>query len=57
MSKCWFYDAQSINTNPLWFVILQDDTVGIDTCEKLYHAAMHPKSFLSLDGADHFTNQ
>jgi putative redox protein len=31
----------------------QDDTVGIDNAEKLYHAAMHPKSFLSLDGADH----
>jgi putative redox protein len=31
----------------------QDDTVGISHAEKLYHAAMHPKSFLSLDGADH----
>ncbi len=31
----------------------QDDTVGIAHAEKLYHAAMHPKSFVSLDGADH----
>lgn len=31
----------------------QDDTVGIENAEKLYHAAIHPKSFLSLDGADH----
>ncbi|MGJ8685179.1 MAG: bifunctional alpha/beta hydrolase/OsmC family protein [Nonlabens sp.] len=31
----------------------QDDTVGIQHAEKLYHAAIHPKSFVSLDGADH----
>lgn len=31
----------------------QDTTVGIQHAEKLYHAAIHPKSFLSLDGADH----
>ncbi|BAO56079.1 bifunctional alpha/beta hydrolase/OsmC family protein [Nonlabens marinus] len=31
----------------------QDTTVGISHAEKLYHAAIHPKSFLSLDGADH----
>lgn len=31
----------------------QDDTVGITHAEKLYHAAVHPKSFISLDGADH----
>ncbi len=31
----------------------QDDTVGIQHAEKLYHAAIHPKSFLSLDDADH----
>ena len=31
----------------------QDDTVGIDHAEKLYLAAMHPKSFVSLDGAGH----
>ncbi|MGB3591374.1 MAG: bifunctional alpha/beta hydrolase/OsmC family protein [Nonlabens sp.] len=31
----------------------QDDTVAIEHAEKLYHAALHPKSFVSLDGADH----
>ncbi|PPK93942.1 putative redox protein [Nonlabens xylanidelens] len=31
----------------------QDNTVGIKHAEKLYHAAVHPKSFISLDGADH----
>lgn len=31
----------------------QDTIVGIDNAAGLYTAAMHPKSFLSLDGADH----
>lgn len=31
----------------------QDATVGIQHAEQLYHAAIHPKSFVSLDGADH----
>jgi len=31
----------------------QDLTVSIDEAAKLYHAAHHPKSFVSLDGADH----
>lgn len=31
----------------------QDDTVGIKNAEEIYHAARHPKSFVSLDGADH----
>ena len=31
----------------------QDDTVGIQNAEELYHAAFHPKSFISLDKADH----
>ena len=31
----------------------QDLTVGIENAAKLYHAAFHPKSFISLDGADH----
>ena len=30
-----------------------DTTVGIDNAAKLYAAAMHPKSFVSLNGADH----
>lgn len=31
----------------------QDTTVSIENAAKLYHAAFHPKSFISLDGADH----
>ncbi|NMM48221.1 bifunctional alpha/beta hydrolase/OsmC family protein [Marinigracilibium pacificum] len=31
----------------------QDEIVGIDHARKLYEAAHHPKSFMSLDGADH----
>jgi uncharacterized OsmC-like protein/esterase/lipase len=31
----------------------QDRIVAIDNAAKIYHAAMHPKSFVSLDGADH----
>ena len=31
----------------------QDDTVGIKNAEEIYVAAHHPKSFVTLDGADH----
>lgn len=31
----------------------QDQIVGIQNAEELYVAAHHPKSFISLDGADH----
>ena len=34
-----------------------DNVVGIDNAEKIYHAAKHPKSFVSLDGADHLLSQ
>jgi len=27
--------------------------VGIDNAARIYRAARHPKSFISLDGADH----
>ena len=30
-----------------------DDTVGIDNATKIFAAAKHPKSFVSLSGADH----
>lgn len=30
-----------------------DTIVGIDNAQQLYHYAHHPKSFISLDGADH----
>ncbi|WP_290696805.1 bifunctional alpha/beta hydrolase/OsmC family protein [Lacinutrix sp.] len=31
----------------------QDATVGIQNAEQIYVAAKHPKSFVSIDGADH----
>lgn len=31
----------------------QDNIVGIENAANLYHKAYHPKSFISLDGADH----
>lgn len=31
----------------------QDSTVGIENAAEIYQAARHPKSFISLDGADH----
>ncbi len=31
----------------------QDNVVEIDNAAQIYHAAFHPKSFVSLDGADH----
>lgn len=31
----------------------QDEIVGIDNARKIYEGAMHPKSFVTLDGADH----
>lgn len=35
----------------------QDFVVGINNAEELYQAARHPKSFVSLDGADHLLTQ
>lgn len=31
----------------------QDDTVTIKNAEEIYHAANHPKSFVTLDGSEH----
>jgi len=31
----------------------QDTTVGIENAAQIYQSAWHPKSFISLDGADH----
>ena len=35
----------------------EDDTVDLDHARRIYAAADHPKSFLSLDGADHLLNR
>ena len=34
-----------------------DATVGIDNARRIYEAARHPKSFVSLDGADHLLSR
>src|ERR1700730_14270420 len=34
-----------------------DDTVGIDNATRIFGAAKHPKSFVSLAGADHLLSQ
>lgn len=34
-----------------------DDTVSVDEAGKIFTQAMHPKSFLSLDGADHLLSR
>lgn len=35
----------------------QDNVVGIDNARLIYKAARHPKSFISLDGADHLLSR
>ena len=35
----------------------EDEVVGIEQAARIYAAAMHPKSFISLDGADHLLKQ
>ncbi len=44
---------KDINKSLLILHSPQDRTVGIENAAKIYKAAMHPKSFVSLDGADH----
>ena len=34
-----------------------DNVVGVDNAQKIYRAANHPKSFVSLDGADHLLSK
>lgn len=35
----------------------QDTIVGIENAQEIYSKAMHPKSFISLDGADHLMSK
>lgn len=35
----------------------QDNLVGIDNARRIFEAARHPKSFVSLDGADHLLSR
>ncbi len=45
--------AKKLNKALLVMHSPQDDTVGIKNAEEIYIAAKHPKSFVTLDGADH----
>ena len=44
---------RAMNKALLIFHSASDKTVGIGNARKIYEAARHPKSFISLDGADH----
>jgi len=41
----------------LIFHATQDKLVGIENARLAYEAALHPKSFIALDGADHFISR
>ena len=45
--------VQSMRKSFLFLHSPQDQIVGIENAAELYKAAKHPKSFISLDGADH----
>ncbi len=45
--------AKNLNKAILVMHSPQDTTVSIKNAEEIYHAAKHPKSFITLDGADH----
>lgn len=45
--------AKNLNKALLVMHSPQDTTVGIRNAEEIYHAAKHPKSFVTLDDADH----
>ncbi len=51
-NKC-IDEIKSLDKGLLIMHSTQDRVVSIDNAAKIYHAAMHPKSFISLDGADH----
>ena len=44
---------RNFNTALLVMHSPQDSTVGIKNAEEIYKAARHPKSFVSIEGADH----
>lgn len=35
----------------------EDAVVSVDNARRIFETALHPKSFISLDGADHLLNQ
>ena len=48
---------RSLRKALLIFHAPQDDVVGIEQARKIYEGAKHPKSFISLDGADHLLSK
>ena len=52
-TKSLYDAAKHLNKALLVMHSPQDTTVGIENAEAIYIAAKHPKSFVSLDGADH----
>ncbi|MFK5973017.1 MAG: alpha/beta fold hydrolase [Flavobacteriaceae bacterium] len=51
---------ESLKTLKLPLIVLhspQDTTVGIENAAQIYRAARHPKSFISLDTADHLLSR
>ncbi|MCV9388301.1 bifunctional alpha/beta hydrolase/OsmC family protein [Reichenbachiella ulvae] len=46
-------DLKSLKKSLLIMHSPQDQIVDIQNAQKMYESAMHPKSFVSLDGADH----
>jgi uncharacterized OsmC-like protein/esterase/lipase len=47
------FNKNKNNPSLLIFHSPQDSIVGIENARKIYEKAHHPKSFISLDGADH----
>ncbi|HFB99512.1 MAG TPA: OsmC family protein [Phaeodactylibacter sp.] len=52
-SKDMFKILQNLKKPILVLHSPQDTIVTIENAAKIYHASFHPKSFVSLDGADH----
>jgi putative redox protein len=52
-SKNMFKVLQELKKPLLILHSPQDTVVEIENAAKIYHAAFHPKSFVTLDGADH----
>ncbi|KAA1247019.1 bifunctional alpha/beta hydrolase/OsmC family protein [Aquimarina sp. RZ0] len=52
-TKSLFNIAENLGKALLVMHSPQDTTVGIKNAEEIYLAAKHPKSFVTLDGADH----
>lgn len=50
-------DVSGLKKALLVFHAPRDEVVGIDNARRIFEAAMHPKSFISLDGADHMLSR